>query len=295
MESILKKKKILVIGFNTIDIVLGGDEKLTTGKKIYAKRMSEYCGGQAANCAYTLAKMGCDVSYIGKFGDDENGIRSLASLEKNHIDVSKSTIIKDCKNHIGIIFVDELTGERTIIMRKDKRLNMDDYNIGYDDLKDIDLVYSDGNESKFTFHVLKMAKEIGKDVVLDIERVDQNIRQSLPFVKALVAPGDIITRLADERKIETALRKLNEKIDIVIATLGDKGSVGISRDSKLIKVPAEVCYVKDTTGAGDAYHAGFISAMISGRNLMESMKIATSVARIKCETYGPRIDKEIVI
>lgn len=295
MEKVLKNKKILVVGFNTIDIVLESDEKLTTGKKIYAKRMSEYCGGQAANCAYTLAKMGWNVSYIGKFGDDENGMRSLASLKKNNIDVSKSKIIKDCKNHIGIIFVDELTGERTIIMRKDERLNMDDYNIDYVDLKDIDLVYSDGNESKFTLHILKMAREMGKDIVLDIERVDENIRQALQFVNALVAPGDIITRLADERNIESALRKLNKKIEIVIATLGDKGSVGISRDSKLVEVPAEVCQVKDTTGAGDAYHAGFISAMISGSNLKESMRFATSVARIKCEINGPRINRNIVI
>ena len=57
--------------------------------------------------------------------------------------------------------------------------------------------------------------------------------------------------------------------------LGDKGSVGISRDSKLVEVPAEACQVKDTTGAGDAYHAGFISAMISGSSLMESMRFCT--------------------
>ena len=36
MEKVLKNKKILVVGFNTIDIVLESDEKLTTGKKIYS-------------------------------------------------------------------------------------------------------------------------------------------------------------------------------------------------------------------------------------------------------------------
>lgn len=285
------QKKILVIGFNTVDIVFGIMGEIENGQKMHAGSMQEYCGGQAANCAYTLARLGNNVSYIGKFGDDENGVHSIESLKKQGIDISRSTIIKNCKNHIGVIFIDELTGERTIIMRKDERLSLDDYEINSKDLNNVELVYSDGNESLFSLRVLKTANKLGIKTVLDVEMIDDNILQSLPYVTALIAPKNIISKIAGVDNLETAIKKLNKQIKIVVATLGNDGSIGSDYERGIIRVPAEKCSVKDTTGAGDAYHAGFVSAMINGKDLLECMNVATKVARLKCETSGPRIEE----
>lgn len=284
-----EKKKILVTGFNTVDIVFGIDGEVENGQKMYAKSMKEYCGGQAANCAYTLSKLGNDVVYVGRFGDDDKGIRSIESLKIQGIDILNSEVIKNCNNHIGIIFIDELSGERTIVMRKDERLSLDDFMINRNCLKNVELVYSDGNESLFTLKLFKVAREMKISTVLDIEKIDNNIIDVLPYVTVLIAPGNIVTKLSNMDRVEDSVKKLNKMIKIVVATLGNEGSIGIGSDEKIIKIPAKKCKVKDTTGAGDAYHAGFISAIMKGENLSECMKIATNVAAMKCETYGPRI------
>ena len=99
--------------------------------------------------------------------------------------------------------------------------------------------------------------DVYKRQVLDIEKIDNNIIDVLPYVTVLIAPGNIVTKLSNMDRVEDSVKKLNKMIKIVVATLGNEGSSGIGSDEKIIKIPAKKCKVKDTTGAGDAYHAGF--------------------------------------
>ena len=283
------KEKVLVIGFNTADIVLRINDSLKVGEKSYANSINYYGGGQAANCAYTLAKLGYNVRYIGKFGDDINGKLAMNSLKDVGVCLDGSTIIENCANHVGVITVDTSSGERTIVMMKDEQLGMSNEELIPNDLLDTTILYTDGNESEFTLKAAKLAHELGVKVVADLERIDNYIIKSLPYISVLIAPIKIINELAGTDNVELSLKKLNSIIDVVVATEGSNGSTGIDSNGEIIHVDAEECEVVDTTGAGDAFHAGYIAATLEKMSFVDSLKHAAHIARKKCEVSGPRI------
>jgi sulfofructose kinase len=97
-----------------------------------------------------------------------------------------------------------------------------------------------------------------------------------------------LTGISDERAslIET---KARYGCPIVGATLGADGAL-IYVDGQFIESPAfevpDGC--RDTTGAGDAFHAGFIYGMLRGEDLETCMKLGNAVAALKCRALGGR-------
>jgi sugar/nucleoside kinase (ribokinase family) len=92
--------------------------------------------------------------------------------------------------------------------------------------------------------------------------------------------------------VEKLLKDNNLKV--AVATMGRKGSYGLDESNNHYFAPAIQCRVVDTTGAGDAYHAGFLDAWSKGSNLSEAMKFATEVAAAKCQSAGPTVTSEVL-
>jgi sugar/nucleoside kinase (ribokinase family) len=101
-----------------------------------------------------------------------------------------------------------------------------------------------------------------------------------------VAPGrDVVIELAQQGGPGRA----------VIATDGERGAWGIGagdeRDMPIhaAALPVAVC---DSTGAGDAFHAGFVKALLDGREWREAMDFATRLGACACATPGPAVTRE---
>src|SRR5262249_19202014 len=79
-------------------------------------------GGQCATAMVALARLGLRTAYIGKVGSDEAGEFQIKSIASEGVDVSGLIVVEQATSQMAFIIVDQPTGERTILWRRDERL-----------------------------------------------------------------------------------------------------------------------------------------------------------------------------
>lgn len=283
---------VLVIGNTTADTVLTTEHGLKPGEKVQASALVEYPGGQAANTAWTLAALGLEVRFVGAFGDDEPGRSSATSLRDVGVSLEGSATVRGCRSQVGVVVVDAATGERSIIMHRDPRLRLEG---SLDDewIRGARLVYLDGHEPEASLAAARRAAAFGVPVVADAELSAPTRPEFFRYVSCLIAPASVIKTLARAQEVEEALISLTSGKGpaAVVATEGARGSIGLQAGKSPVQVPASDCFPIDTTGAGDAFHAGYIAATLMGSEFEGALAVASELAAAACEVAGPRISR----
>ena len=87
--------------------------------------------------------------------------------------------------------------------------------------------------------------------------------------------------------IEYARKFINWGANFVILTMGANGVLLTSASGDVYNMFPNPISVSDVTGAGDAYWAGFLTAILDGKNPLEAAKLGQALAAVKIETVGP--------
>jgi sulfofructose kinase len=286
---------VLVIGNAIYDTVFSLST-LHHGEKTFASAVREYAGGQGANAAVAIAGLGQAVSFIGRFGDDHCGTQLRDALKSAGIESKRSLVVAGAQSTRGWIFVESVNAHRTIVMHRDEALYSADLAVTEECCEDADILYSDGHEFDATMIAAQLFRSRNKPVVLDIEIVDRRYEALLPFVTHLIAPELVVCDLGGSDDVVSAMKALRAKNDFnVVATRGPRGSVGLFRGlENPVDVPAISLTALDTTGAGDAFHGGFVAALAQGLTEIECSEFATRVAALKCVNHGPSLNGNLL-
>jgi sugar/nucleoside kinase (ribokinase family) len=143
----------------------------------------------------------------------------------------------------------------------------------------------------YYLRLMKECRRLGKKIAFDPAQEVHNIWNKEWFSQAL---GMADAFLGNENELRTALKymgksrpeELLEHVDLLINTIGSKGSVIYTREGR-IDVPAvKPRRILDTTGAGDAFRAGFFSGLYRGAGLRESAIIGAAVSSFVIEEKG---------
>jgi sugar/nucleoside kinase (ribokinase family) len=94
--------------------------------------------------------------------------------------------------------------------------------------------------------------------------------------------------LTDQSDIKAAIRDLRKHCPVVVVKRGDKGAMAIAHGSDIITSPVKKVDPIDTTGAGDAFAAGFIPQWIASKELSEAMDAGNELARQCVAIIGAR-------
>ncbi|MEF2072553.1 carbohydrate kinase family protein [Consotaella aegiceratis] len=275
-----------MVGNNIADEVLFVDG-LTVDGKVFCEDWRRFAGGQAANVAATLSHLGLPTVFVGRFGGDEAGKFTRDALRDAGVVVPDIAIAAG-RTMSAIVAVDRLRHQRTILMRRDPALMREPLPIGAIDLEEIGILYGDGFERQAFLVLARQMRDLGRPVVSDLEQRSPDDARLLALVTHLVAPAEILRDLAGEPETVSAILRLTKAgPSIVVATQGGDGAVGTDGDT-VVTVPAETCDVTDTTGAGDAFHAGFMAGLHQGLDLKETLRLANRVAAVKCTQPGPK-------
>ena len=135
------------------------------------------------------------------------------------------------------------------------------------------------------------ARAAGAIVTADIDNVYEGVEELLPLIDVLITSAEFPYRLLGIKDHRSGILELKSRFGcpVVGVTLGSNGAlIYCEREfisSKAFEVP-DGC--RDTTGAGDAFHAGFIYGMLRGENLEECLKLGNAVAALKCRSLGAR-------
>jgi len=279
-------KKFDVVGFGALNI-----DKLFKVNKIahedeesFVKDFTETCGGSAANTIVGLARLGLKTGFIGKVANDREGKLLLEDFKKEEVDTSGIIVAE--KGHSGIVmgFVDEM-GERALYVAPGVNNQIEFKEISLEYIEKSKFLHLTSFVGQKPFETQKKAlKEISEEVHVSFDPGTLYARKGLEKLKPILEKTFIVFPSSEELKTITgkdykeAVKILfSLGVSIVAVKLGGKGCyVTDGREEYLIE-PFKV-EVVDTTGAGDAFNAGFLYGLLRSRDLYKCGKLGNFVA-----------------
>ena len=290
-----------------IDIAIIGEcliELSANGTLADTSTLNKYFGGDTVTTAVAIARLGGNVTYITKVGNDGFSEFILSSLQKEHIDTS---LIKTNDEQNGMYIVSKTPENKEILYYKRKtaasKLSIDDLN--EDCIKKLKLVYSTGviqslsaGSRELVRETFKCAKENDVMTAYDPNYTScfMNSADTREFFEEIIDYTDIIFlsfkndafKLYEIESADKVIKHLwdkNVKI-VVIKSHIDKGYyIGYNGEINFIE-----CYntqkAIDTTASGDVFNGGFLYAITNGYAPLDAAKFAAVVSGLQTQNYG---------
>lgn len=297
--------EILGIGDAMVDLSTRASQLPPRGGNIWSTAVSMSPGGTTANVAACIAKLGMRSSFIGCVGDDPYGCYTIEELQKVGVNTGRMTLRPGAFTGIVLAIVDD-TGERTFIAcakgASHTMLSRKDLNgINF---AEIPIVHSTGvclveePSRSVLLAALEQAHQAGCQVYFDPNlRLEGDIFhdelrgaqfKAFSLVDVLLIGDNEVDLMFPGKSMKAAADQIRAQgVQIVVVKQGEKGATLFSEESE-ISQPAFKVLVNSTTGAGDAFDAGFISARVRGANLQDSLVYACAVGGLKVTGLGAR-------
>lgn len=282
---------IIVVGSLNTDLVVQAPRFPKPGETISGKDLQIIPGGKGANQAVAAARQGMSVAMVGRVGSDSFGPELINNLQQNNVDASHVQIDSGSATGTAIIVVAE-DGQNSIVLSPGGNGK-----VGSEDLDDV--AFSD-------YKLLLLQLEIPIETVLSAARRAQgsglgvllNPAPARPLPDELLSLPDFIVPNESELSLLTnlpvndvssatvAARTLLERgIRHVIVTLGARGALIVNQGLTKHIPPFQV-EVVDTTAAGDAFIAGFASALLQDKSLEEAVRYGCACGALAATRLG---------
>lgn len=278
-------------GLNAVDHLIVVPEYPAFDTKTRFTEYEKSAGGQTASAMVSLQRLGLKTAYAGRFGSDEDGRFGLRAIEYEGVNLDFAEMIDGADNQIAFILIDSRSGERTIIWDRDERLSYRPDEVPLELATRGRVLHLDAHDPPAGAVMARVARDLGTIITADIDNIYEGLPDLLPLIDVLITSSEFphrLTGISDERASLVEI-KARFGCAIVGITLGARGAL-IYCDGKFIESPAfDVpggC--RDTTGAGDAFHGGFIYGILNGEDLETCMKLGNAVAALKCRSLGAR-------
>ena len=249
--------------------------------------ISTHGGGAAGNTASWLAVLGNDVTMVGRIGNDTAG--SAITAEFDALGISYGNIVKEGLHTGVVVCLVDPSGERTMLADNGANAGLDVSDLPAID--GVDAIYLSGYAPLAPLSregVLEMVRTInsrGIPIIFDPATVGG--MQGVPVAEILSWCALMDTVIMNEEEaiylsglsdLESALNFFVELTPRAIIKRGSAGAIGLERGGQIVSVAAKTSAVVDTTGAGDAFAAGFIDAFTGRRDFSHAIERASAVA-----------------
>lgn len=278
-------------GLNAVDHLIVVPEYPAFDTKIRLLEHKQSAGGQTATTMVALRRLGLKTAYAGRFGSDPEGLFGFQTLKDDDVNVDFAEIVEGARNQIAFITIDARSGERTIVWDRDDRLAYKPEEAPAEFGSMGRVLHLDAHDPPACVRVAQAARASGTIVSADIDNVYGGLPELLPLIDIMIGSKEFprrVTDIADER---TALIELKARYGCALVgmTIGAAGAV-VYNDGSFIESPGFEAPggCRDTTGAGDAFHGGFLYGLLTGENIETSLKLGNAVAAIKCSALGAR-------
>lgn len=296
-----------VCGLGTIamDVLMQVDMLPQKDGFCMVKNTSYQPGGSGSNVIVQLARLGAECGYIAALSKERYGLDILNNLKAEGVDTSCMEVFdKGVTLHTDIVI--DQNGDKFIM------LNMGDTfeKLEFDDMKKLyvekaKVFYTDLCPGKPAMKAITAARNRGIETVFNMQvglATMNGLGVSKEELLACIREVDVfapcrqgVFDLTGTENLDECCGYLRNYTDAVLLfTLGSGGSAAYDRDGTKYEVPCKKVNVIDTTGAGDSYMGGFIySYCIKGKDLLSSMRFATSCAAHTCSGLGARFSPDL--
>jgi len=280
---------VIGIGHVTSDIVCPFEKWPETDTKTILPGLTLSGGGPTANAMAALARLGVACGLVGKLGDDLLGRFAREAHASDGIDISHLQIDPGTESPVSVILCDLTRSTRTILLTKGRGTTLDPATLDHAWLRQARVIHFDGHQMPASLAVARAAKSWpGARTVLDAGSMKPHLPELIGLCDVVFASARFMRELTGGEDPERFMQALHELgAPVAGVTLGARGSM-LSDGKRHFKQPAFEVAAKDTTGAGDAFHGGLIYGLLHGLAWDACLRIASSVAAIKCTGLGAR-------
>ena len=281
---------ILVLGYNALDVTVPVSGQAPPDSKCEVPDIRMGGGGPGATAAVALARLGARVRLVTVLGDDPGAERQRAELTAAGVDLSLAVTVTGHASPRAVILVDPVAATRTIYWSRGALPPLAPQAVDPGWLDDCDLFYCDGHEPLAAARLASAARARGLPVVMDAGGVRPGSRQLVARCTDVISSEGFAPRLSGIPGPRAALRALRALGPPRVAmTFGAAGVLALAEDGdETFHVPAYRVPVRDTTGAGDAFHAGYAFARARGDGWQASLELGAAVAALGCTGWGGR-------
>jgi ribokinase len=263
---------IAVVGSINLDIVVGLERHPAPGETVLGGDRVELPGGKGANQAVAAARLGAEVAFVGRVGDDDAGRRLRDGLAAEGVDVTHVRVDPDAPTGVALIAVDG-AGENTIVVSPGANAR-----VGAADVEAACEVLAGAA-------VTLVQHEVPEDAVAAaIAAAGGTVVLNPAPARAVVSPVDVL--VPNRGELEALAGRAGNPVELarsldvaraVVVTLGDEGAAVIE-GSRVEHVPAPQVDAVDTTGAGDAFCGALAQALDAGADLVGAARWAARAA-----------------
>lgn len=256
--------------------------------KVRVNGFARQGGGPAANAAVAMCRLGIRAAFLGAVGGDALGREQIEDLAREGVDVHGVATVADVPSFVSFILVDAEDAARTVfsapshrpLLRAGARLPDPPPH----------LVLADGWGGPAGLAVVKEAAERGIPVLVDAGTFREEVVELLPFAEVAIVSEPFAEAMAGADHPEAALELLvAHGPRLVAVTRGTRGvTAGVRGCPERFEVPAFAVEAVDSTGAGDAFHAGAAWALVRGGDWEAALRAGAAVAALKCRHRGAR-------
>ena len=285
---------ILVVGSINMDLVVRVAQMPGPGETISGDGLTMSPGGKGANQAVAAARAGTNCIMLARVGDDPFGHELRGVLANDGIYCDSVMVTPDVPTGAAMIMVDKL-GENSIVISggANMALSPDDIFSRAELFAQADLVVL---QLEIPLPTVRAAMDLARRhscrIVLDPSPVPGPLPNELLAV-------DVITPNTIEAEQITGIQAAEERADRQVASqliergaraavlkTGARGSLVVSADGEIARVPPYRVDIVDTTGAGDAFTGNLAAAIARGESPAAAAKIANAAGALACTKFG---------
>lgn len=279
---------VIGVGANSVDFVHllpACPRPVGPFAKMQIRERHVLCGGQTATTISTCASFGLRSKYVGAVGADENGRRIRQELERRRVDVT-DLVVRDAENQFATILIDETTGERIVLWKRDDRLCLHEGELPADALARARVVHVDDTDEAAALYAARIGRDAGALVTSDIDCITPRTLDLVSAVTHAILAEHVPAQLTGIEDVEQALREMRKNYrGVLVVTRGDRGACALEETRFHNEAAFDVAAV-DTTGAGDVFRGGFIFALLQGQPIERALRTANAAAAVSCTRLG---------
>ncbi len=279
---------VIGLGENSVDRVLVVPALPAASEKLQVQSANRLCGGQVATTLAACAHLGLRTAYAGTIGNDDDGRLVRDTLAARGIDLTHLRVRPIAATRWATILVDARTGDRAVLWDRDAALSLTESEVAAIDVARARLVHVDDTDIAASLQLARTARTSGVLVTTDVDAGcgADNALALIELATHAVLSEHALAALAGTTEPERGLRALRARSRaVLVVTLGPRGAMALA-DSDLVTAPGIAVDAVDTTGAGDVFRAGLITALLEGRALPETLRFANAAAALSCTRLG---------
>lgn len=286
-------KKIIVIGSSNIDMVVSTSHLPAPGETILGGEFFMNQGGKGANQAVAVKRLGGNLIFVAKLGNDILGQQSVDYFKKEGIDTKYITLDENSASGVALISVDD-HAENSIVVASGANMLLNE--------QDVDKVVEEMCEGDILLMQLEIpiqtveyaarrAFEKGVKVVLNPAPARSLPKELLRYlfmitpnrIEAEMLTGIKIVNDADAERVAKEISAMG--VQNIIVTLGSKGCLVREGDTSYC-VDAFKVEPVDTTAAGDTFNGALCVGLAEGMNLRQAAVMASKASSVAVTRMG---------